>query len=382
MNAAAILPAACLLVTAAYGLFVMQLLRNWNGLPVYGPPAGGVASVPVSVIVPARNEENAIGLCLESLLRQQGVPDWEIVVVDDFSSDGTAEAVRMRMAAAPAGRIRLVQLSESLPETSGSKKAAIHAGIAAARGTVILTTDADCVMGPRWMAILAAAAAEPGTGLVAGPVWMRAGRFVERLQQLDFATLVGSGGATLGTRYPLMCNGANLGFPRAVYEAARTAEPIAGEPLSGDDTFLMLAVRRHRLGRLTFLKAREAVVTTDPCRTLAGFLRQRIRWGTKVKAYRPAYVAATGLFVLAVHLLILAGVALAFSGNASQAAWLVPLGMKGFADAMFVGTLSRFFGEPALRRWFVPVFLLQLLYLPLLAVASAMVTVKWKGRTT
>jgi glycosyltransferase involved in cell wall biosynthesis len=91
----------------------------------------------VSVIVPARNEEACLGACLDSLLAQTGV-DFEIIVVDDQSTDRTRE-----IAASRAG-VRVIEAGPLAEGCSGKCNAA-QSGADVARGPWLLFTDADTV---------------------------------------------------------------------------------------------------------------------------------------------------------------------------------------------------------------------------------------------
>jgi len=99
-------------------------------IPASGPPV-------VSVIIPARNEEDNLAACLQSLTAQ---PDlrFEIIVVDDHSSDRTAEIARSFPG------VRLLPAPE-LPTGWTGKNSAVAAGAALARGEWLLFTDADTV---------------------------------------------------------------------------------------------------------------------------------------------------------------------------------------------------------------------------------------------
>lgn len=94
-----------------------------------------------TVIVPVWNGEAQIGECLAHLLKQSAAPSYEVIVVDDGSTDGTADAV----ARFPA--VRLVRC----PARRGPAAARNH-GATRARGTVLLFTDADCRPCERWVA--------------------------------------------------------------------------------------------------------------------------------------------------------------------------------------------------------------------------------------
>jgi chlorobactene glucosyltransferase len=102
----------------------------------------------VSVIIPARNESVSIGRLLESLRRTTYEPV-EILVVDDRSTDDTAEIVS-RHAAADA-RVRLIR-GEPLAEGWYGKAWACSQGARAARGNILLFTDADTVHEPALIA--------------------------------------------------------------------------------------------------------------------------------------------------------------------------------------------------------------------------------------
>ena len=99
----------------------------------------------VSVIVPARNEEENLSRCLTSLLAQD-YPDLEVIVVDDRSTDGTGALVdRFRE---QDGRVKKVT-GRPLPEGWLGKSHAVHQGVAAATGEWLLFVDADTWIHPR-----------------------------------------------------------------------------------------------------------------------------------------------------------------------------------------------------------------------------------------
>ncbi len=106
----------------------------------------------VSVIVPARNEEACLGACLESLAAQAGV-DFEIVVVNDGSTDRTREIAQSFP------RVRLVDAGPPPAGWTG-KNNSMAAGASLARGAWLLFTDADTVHRP---GSLARAVAEAGS---------------------------------------------------------------------------------------------------------------------------------------------------------------------------------------------------------------------------
>jgi glycosyltransferase involved in cell wall biosynthesis len=100
-------------------------------------PQASAREVTVSVIVPARNEEDCLGYCLASLSNQSGI-SFEIIVVNDHSTDGT-RAVAEQYARAD------VMDAPDLPEGWTGKNYAVHCGTLAAKGKWLLFIDADTI---------------------------------------------------------------------------------------------------------------------------------------------------------------------------------------------------------------------------------------------
>ena len=97
----------------------------------------------VSIIVPARNEERNIRRCVESLLAQE-YDNYEVIVVDDGSTDATPQILDELAASHPQRRhLYVLRLRDELPEGWAGKPYAIHKGVQEARGAWLLFTDAD-----------------------------------------------------------------------------------------------------------------------------------------------------------------------------------------------------------------------------------------------
>ena len=116
-------------------------------------------AIAVSLVVIAYNEAGNIGRTLDAIGALDGLDEYEVVVVNDGSRDGTADVVRDRAAGNP--RIRLIDL----PKNRG-RGYARSTGIAAAEGELIATVDADIILPPDWF--VRAQAALPGHDAVGG----------------------------------------------------------------------------------------------------------------------------------------------------------------------------------------------------------------------
>ena len=117
-------------------------------LPYRPAPTSAVPARSVVAIVPARDEAAVIGQSIASLLAQDHLGCLHIILVDDESSDGTAEIARATAAAQHAGNRLTIYAGKPLPRGWTGKLWALHQGIAAARPLApdyLLLTDADVV---------------------------------------------------------------------------------------------------------------------------------------------------------------------------------------------------------------------------------------------
>jgi cellulose synthase/poly-beta-1,6-N-acetylglucosamine synthase-like glycosyltransferase len=343
------------------------------------PPASDVWPT-VSVVVPARNEADGIEDCLEHLRACDYPADrYEIIVVDDFSTDGTAARVRARQPAghapADAQPVRLVEMDGTDDRSGPHKPAAVARGVDAARGTVILTTDADCRVPPGWVRSMVRRCT-PETPFVAGPVaYEHDNRFLPRLQALELMGLVAYGAGTLGIGLPTFCNSANVAYRREVIEACESAPDGAAQ-----DELLLQHVAYDTDREVAFNPAREACVTTDPAPSFPAYLRQQARWAHMGLRYPFAAPRAlvVGLWLTHAALLLAAAVALALP--AWREPTLLALLSKMGADALLTAPSARHFGQGRLLRSLVPTELLLLVTVPVAGLLGTFGDVEWKGR--
>lgn len=166
--------AACWAAAALAALPASMIAPN---LLFFRRPRPAAERHAVSVIVPARNEEAAIGPCVRRLLASTGV-DLEVIVVDDDSDDGTAAVVRAL--AAGDGRLRL-HASPPLPPGWSGKQHACRVGASQARHPVLLFMDCDVRVEPGAVAAMAGFLKRSGAALASGFPRERTGTLGEAL---------------------------------------------------------------------------------------------------------------------------------------------------------------------------------------------------------
>ena len=395
-----------LLLLAAPALYAARMLafrRAWQQLRVGGLGAWGPGGLDTggpfadeaeatesnfqpkqprfSVLVAARNEAASLPNLLHDLAQQSlPVPEFEVLVVDDHSTDGTAALLAQAAASSPF-QLRILSLAD-LPEVGFGKKAAVQAALAQARAPWVVCTDADCRVGPDWLRCYAALLAEAGPQVrfVSGPVLLTgANTWLQQLSGLEFAGLVGTGAAGIAAGTPTMCNGANLAYRPDAFAAVQGFAGNEHLP-SGDDEFLLHKLHAAFPGSIRFLKHPAAIVRTTGPATLAALLQQRVRWASKWRHYRHAPSQQLAVLVLLANVALAAGlVALWWQPTLALwvvAAWVLKLG----ADVWFLTPVLQFLGR---RRWLRWVPVLQILYAPyvlLVGLAGLRGGYAWKGR--
>lgn len=420
------------LLAAVYLVIVISFIRGWSRLEEparrkesFGDGTGSSAegttfqasetvqpglqtgfSTKVSVLIAARNEEHIIGRCLKAVLAQNYPANLlEVIVIDDHSTDRTAEVVASFARSGQAGggswsgtsntsgtadtsgtaagaegpRLRLIRMNEHKPINSYKKKAIAQA-IGIAEGELIVTTDADCWMGPDWLAAIVSAYEEHGYKLISSPVaFAEEGSLFERLQTLEFMYLIGLGASAIGNEFPSTCNGANLAYSREVFFQVDGFKGI-DDLASGDDELLLHKVAGLYYNKVGFVKSREAIVYTHAKTSLKEFLAQRKRWASKSIKYRNKLVVALGLSVYFFNVFILLTGCLGLFNFSFAVLFLGMYGLKLLVEIVFLYPLGKFFGRLPLVGWMPVLSVLHVLYMVYIGLAGQRRSYEWKGR--
>ena len=241
---------------------------------------------PISVVVAARNEEYDLAALLKAL-SQQTHPKFEVIVVDDGSTDRTAEIARSM-----AG-VRLIA-------TDGAgKKKALAAGIAAASNELLAFTDADCVPPPGWLSSLAAAHAPGEECLVVGysPFISKEGGLPADLACYETFVTGFLTAAAVGAGRPYMAVGRNMSYSRSLFRKVGGFAAIE-HSLSGDDDLFLQHVVRMKAARVIALLDPSSFVATEAPGRWREWIRQKRRHASGGRFYSASIQAHLAAFHL------------------------------------------------------------------------------------
>ena len=392
----------------------------------------------VSVVIAARDEAERIERCLDAILESDYPAErFEVIVVDDFSRDATAERVQQFIAErrearrrVPAGvppgnspaetetappedaprvrpdrtggadrsspregstpGVRLLQMHRVMDESTGHKREALNHGISAARGPLILTTDADCTPAPGWIGAMTNPLRSNAVAFVAGPVRYRlpngdsdsppeqsfGARLFDQAQALEFLAFQAVGAGSIGLGRPTICNSANVAYRQSVYQALYRPETLG----AADDETLIQRIGEETESRVAFCAAPAACVETPPADGLRAFWHQRQRWASMTPRYPDTgFTVALGA-LYGFYVLLLAAAPLSFWTPALLGPLAVAAVLKVAAEAVLLVPACRRFGQSKLLRALLPFQPAHVAYMVGIVAAGVFGTTEWKGR--
>lgn len=361
--------------------------KSWLSLKNYIPQKMAGDEFPfVSIIIASRNEENNIGHCIQSLIRQSYPQHkMEIIVTDDHSTDNTVSIIN----SFEKENIRVIHLADFTQNKilNSYKKKSIETALQFAKGELIVTTDADCIAPEKWLETLASFYKKEKPVFIAMPVvFMEPAKdnsFYQRLliifQSLDFMTLQGITGASVHKKFHSMCNGANLAYEKKVFYEVNGFEGI-DNIASGDDMLLMHKIQKTHPDKIQFLKSHEVIVQTKPVATWKEFIQQRIRWASKAGKYTDRKITAVLLLVYLLNAWIFILAVSSFLFMKSFYLFLACIIIKTLIEFIFLYPIAQFFGKQKLLWWFVPAQPFHILYTLIAGWLGSFGSYQWKGR--
>lgn len=371
---------ASLALLILYAFLIAFYDKGWKTLPSFNEEdmENFVPSIKISVIIPARNEEQNIGTCLQSIVAQNYPKElFEVIVVNDHSTDDTEDVVQ-RFAGQ---NVKLINLADHVSAGLNSyKKKAIEIAVSKSSGDLIITTDADCFAGENWLRSIAAYQLKTQAVLIAAPVKIILKKgLLSFFQSLDFLILQGITGASVHRRFHSMCNGANLAYLKSVFyevNGFKNVDNIA----SGDDMLLMHKIVTLYPEKFFFLKSQEAIVSTQPATSWKEFFNQRIRWASKADKYDDKRITKVLFLVYFLNLFLLLTLLYTVYNIAFLSYFILLILTKTIIEYAFVSRVAYFFSLNKLMYYFVPLQPVHIVYTVIAGFLGKFGKYEWKGR--
>lgn len=362
--------AIVLLVLAMEALTYKPALKQ--PIHIKNTPAG------FSVIINFRDEQEFLPKLLSSIaglsFSRERV---QFIFINDASSDDSVSIIKIFAQYHP--QINMA-LYDRVVQSPSAKKDGITQALTHALFNHIVTTDADCLLPPKWLTAFEEHYTRfPDSIFVAAPVQMVTNNtLLSQLQASEMTALqvITMGG--FGIRQPFLCNGANMSFTKSIFYELHGYEGN-DDIASGDDIFLLEKSAALDASACYYLKDQKAIVNTTAKASWRNMIVQRARWaqkGTKTKSMLNKLVSAQ-VFISSVFFIVSPILLLTQIVSAKAVATAITL--KIFTDVVVLVIGNAFFENKKWKRYVVT----QLCIYPVVVVAVAAVSftrVRWKGR--
>lgn len=227
-----------------------------------------------TVIVAARNEENNILDCMIALNKLEYPENkLEIILVNDHSTDNTEKIIKDFISDKP--KFKLYVPEKILGNLKGKANALANA-LKISKGEIILTTDADCIVNPKW-ALTLCSYFQKDVAFVGGFTTQEDKTAFQGMQAIDFVFLLTVASGSLNFGKPLAAIGNNMSYRKSVYDEIGGYENL---PFSITEDFRLLkSIHQLKKYKCIYPVDENAVVTSKACADIKELYWQRKRWG-------------------------------------------------------------------------------------------------------
>lgn len=332
-----------------------------------------------SIIVPFRNEEENLPKLLHSIsLLDYPMEMFEVILVNDTSdfkfqiSDFRPESL------ARIGESYPIQIIDTIRISNSPKKDAINIAIAIAKNEWIITTDADCLVQPKWLQTIDQFIQTNNPKMIASGVsYISNTSFLDAFQQLDLLSLQGTTIGSFGNENAFMCNGANFCYQKSFFKELNGFDgntTIA----SGDDVFLLQKAITKDKKNVHFLLSESAILKTKTEKSWKDLFYQRVRWASKTANYTSFYSKQLGISVLIMNVSIVILLAAAVLGFVNFLPFTIAFTIKFITDYLLLAKTSSVFKVKL--RYLLLGSLLYPFFTSVVGTYALFGSYTWKGR--
>ncbi len=359
----------------SYVGFLYKVFSSWKDADELNLGALNIPEKSISVLIAARNEADNIVSCIRSIL-DCDYPNHllELIVVDDHSTDSTAEKIN----SINNPIVRYFKLEENLT----GKKKALSLAISKSNGEILAMTDADCKVSPNWLKIIANNLKSQEIKFLAMPiVFSPARNKIESFQVLDLCALMALTQFGLNQEKFYLANGANMAVKKSAFLEVNGFHGNENYA-SGDDMFLVHKLAKKNSKSVRFIKSKDAIVETKSQETFKQLNVQRKRWATKSKAYADFSLQLLLVFIFIFNFSIIINLLVGpFLEETLFFIGLFQLFIKGIIDYLFLENLTKYFDRSKELKYFFSASLLSMWNIIYSAYCSIFIkNYHWKNR--
>lgn len=328
----------------------------------------------ITVVIACRNEEDNLHNIIRCLQNQDfDNSRFEVIFVNDHSNDETLNILNNE--AKKWSNLRVINMQNSY-----GKNKSIREGILNSQGDIILCTDADCLMSPKWISSIYNYFNIYSVVFVSSPVILEENKALfHKFILLEFISLIGSGASSIYQDKAIFCNGANIAFRKSMYLDICDSE---FNNLFSDDSSLIRYVQKKYNDGICFAKNKECVVRTYSPRSFISFLRQRVRWlySSTIDPDKEIFYLAYLVLIMNLSIFLLFVLPFFYYQYIFIVLFLILFLIKCIVDFIFLQPLLSFFNKKYLLIYLIPFEIIYSFYTILIVTLLLTLSPKWKGR--
>ncbi|MEO1030363.1 MAG: glycosyltransferase [Bacteroidota bacterium] len=335
------------------------------------------AKTKFSVVIPFRNEAKHLPKLLDSILKLNYPKDlFEIILVDDDSSDQSIEMIHKVMASSAQN----LSIIKNKRMSNSPKKDAISTAIAHSKNEWIITTDADCIVPTYWLDTFDEYIQTRHPNCIVAPVsYTQNHSFFNRFQALDFLSLQGATIGGFGLKLPFLSNGANFAYQKTAFKNSNGFKDNS-DIASGDDIFLLEKFKQLNVKKVAYLKSNNAIVMTSPVDHIGQLIQQRLRWASKTSRNPNGFSKMVGLVVFLANLVCVVLPFAVLIGLMELRIAIALFVIKFAIDFLLLFKTSRFLGQESILLSYIYASVLYPFFSVYIVALSWFKSYSWKGR--
>ncbi len=366
------------LVLLLYFVLIVFYLSNWKKKFNIRHSKSFSDNPFVSIVIVGRNEAENIQKCINSISSNDFPKEkYEIIYIDDYSTDNSLQILKSLQIS----NLKYYELKDYSKNRikNNYKKIGLKYAVSKAKGEIILQTDADTIVGKKWIALHSSQYLDSKTNFVTAPILYKSkNNFIEAFQKYDILVTTGVTASGIISRLHYMANGANMSYRKKLLSKYNLNNKFA----SGDDMFLIQNISKDYPKSIKYLKEKNAAVYTYPEATLKSLFSQRLRWATKTSSYNDIGLKAVIFLVFTTNLsLIVIPFLLLFLGKSYSFILLLLVILKLFIDIIFTKSIAKTFDENTDFNKLIFTFFSYPFYIIYIGIKSLVIKkYNWKGR--